>query len=136
MKKIFIVLILLPIYSFTQNDSVYNLNKDIISINEDGIDELVYKYEQILKNRNGVKGWRIQLKFKAKESEIIQLKLKFIKLFPEIPVLLEYQEPYYRIRVGNCRTKLEALKIKNEIKKEFPGSYPVPEIINFLELKD
>ena len=76
-----------------------------------------------------------RVKFKAKESEIVQLKLQFIKLYPDIPVFLEYHEPYYRIRVGNCRTKLEALKIKNRINKDFPGSYPVPEIINFGNLK-
>ena len=64
-----------------------------------------------------------------------QLKLKFIKLYPDIPVLLEYNEPYYRIRVGNCRTKLEAIKIKRQISKKFPGAYPVPEIINFSQLK-
>jgi hypothetical protein len=135
MKKIFIILSFIPFCSYTQNDSIFNLKGELISVNEYGIDNLLNKYKNILKSKNGFDGWRVQLKFKAKESEIIQLKLKFIKLYPEIPVLLEYEEPYYRIRVGNCRTKLEALKIKNQIKKEFPGSYPVPEIINFLELK-
>ena len=88
-----------------------------------------------MKEKNGISGWRVQLKFKAKEAEILQLKLKFIRLYPYIPVLLEYEEPYYRIRVGNCRTKLEAIKIKHQISKHFPNAYPVPEIINFSQLK-
>ena len=56
--------------------------------NEKGIEYLVHKYENILKNTGGINGWRLQLKFKAKESEIIKIKLKFIKLYPNIPVFL------------------------------------------------
>ena len=44
-----------------------------------------------------------------------------------------YDEPYYKIRVGNCRNRLDAIRIKNKISKHFPGSYPVPELINFSE---
>ena len=129
MKLVIIVICFFPILLFSQNE---NTKHEII--NEKGIDNLVSKYENILKNTGGINGWRLQLKFKAKESEIIKIKLKFIKLFPDIPVFLEYQEPYYRIRVGNCRTKLEALKIKNLIKKHFSDTYPVPEIISITKL--
>tara|TARA_B100001769_G_C21527287_1_gene302475 strand:- start:35 stop:427 length:393 start_codon:yes stop_codon:yes gene_type:complete len=129
MKLVIIIICFFPILLFSQNE---NTNHEII--NEKGIDNLVSKYENILKNTGGINGWRLQLKFKAKESEIIKIKLKFIKLFPDIPVFLEYQEPYYRIRVGNCRTKLEALKIKNLIKKHFSDTYPVPEIISITKL--
>ena len=125
----------LPFLVNGQNDTTFSSNTEIISVNEKGIDALVSKYEHILKAKNGVDGWRIQLKFKAKEAEILQLKLKFIRLYPNIPILLEYKEPYYRIRVGNCRTKLEAIKIKHQISKYFPAAYPVPEIINFSQLK-
>ena len=127
------VLFLFPIIITAQNDTI-QLDQSI-SIYEQGLLPLIKKYNNILKERGGVNGWRVQLKFKAKEAEIIQLKLKFIKLYPDIPIFLEYHEPYYRIRVGNCRTKLEALKIKNKIIKDFPGSYPVPEIINFESVK-
>tara|TARA_B100000900_G_C20133413_1_gene534945 strand:+ start:42 stop:434 length:393 start_codon:yes stop_codon:yes gene_type:complete len=129
MKVAFVITCFFPILLFSQNE-----NSKLEIINEKGIDNLVSKYETILKNTGGINGWRLQLKFKAKESEIIKIKLKFIKLFPNIPVFLEYQEPYYRIRVGNCRTKLEALKIKNLIKNHFSDTYPVPEIISITKL--
>tara|TARA_B100000674_G_C37790620_1_gene891573 strand:- start:557 stop:949 length:393 start_codon:yes stop_codon:yes gene_type:complete len=128
-KVIVLFICFFPILIFSQSEEAkYKI------INEIGIDNLVYKYENILKNTGGINGWRLQLKFKAKESEIIKIKLKFINLFPNIPVFLEYHEPYYRIRVGNCRTKLEALKIKYLIKKHFSDTYPVPEIISISEL--
>ena len=135
MKKLILFLCFLPFFVNAQSDTTFSSNTEVISVNEKGIDALVGKYENILKAKNGVDGWRVQLKFKAKEAEILQLKLKFIRLYPNIPILLEYEEPYYRIRVGNCRTKLEAIKIKNQISKRFPNAYPVPEIINFSQLK-
>tara|TARA_B100000902_G_scaffold18715_1_gene22401 strand:+ start:1059 stop:1460 length:402 start_codon:yes stop_codon:yes gene_type:complete len=130
MRFFILILIIIPNVLISQNDTIYNKNNKIISINEKGIDFLVTKYEKILLNKNGVSGWRLQLKFQTKEADILKLKLKFIKLYPDIPVYIEYKEPYYRIRVGDCRTKLEAIKIKNRINKHFINTYPVPEIIN------
>ena len=136
MKKLLFLFILLPFLSVAQTDTTLSENGSIASINETGINALVSKYEAILKARNGVNGWRVQLMFKPKKEEIQQLKIAFIKLYPEIPAYLEYEAPYYRIRVGNCRTKLEAIKIKSLISKNFPGAYPVPEIINFSQLEN
>ena len=135
MKKLFFLFILLPILSVAQTDTILSENGSIISINETGIDALVSKYESILKTRNGVDGWRVQIMFKTKKKEIQQLKIAFMKLYPQIPAYLEYEAPYYRLRVGNCRTKLEAIKIQRQISKKFLGTYPVPEIINFSQLK-
>ena len=129
MKVAIFIIYFFPVLIFSQSK-----NNTFEIRNEKGIEYLVNKYENILKNTGGINGWRLQLKFKAKESEIIKIKLKFIKLYPDIPVFLEYQEPYYRIRVGNCRTKLEALKIKDLIKKHFTDTYPVPEIISITDL--
>ena len=129
MKVVVFIIYFFPVLIFSQSE-----NNTFEIRNEKGIESLVNKYENILKNTGGINGWRLQLKFKAKESEIIKIKLKFIKLYPNIPVFLEYQEPYYRIRVGNCRTKLEALKIKDLIKKHFTDTYPVPEIISITDL--
>ena len=136
MKKLFFLFILLPFLSAAQNDTTLSENGSVTSINEKGINALVRKYENILKAKNGVDGWRVQIMFKTKKAEIQQLKIAFIKLYPEIPAYLEYDTPYYRVRVGNCRTKLEAIKIQNQISKNFPGAYPVPEIINFSQLKN
>ena len=135
MKKLFFLFILLPFLSVAQTDTTLSENGSITSINEKGIDALVSKYENILNAKNGVEGWRVQLAFKSKEEETKQLKIDFIKLYPEIPTYLKYEAPYYRIRVGNCRTKLEAIKIKEQISKHFPVAYSVPEIINFSQFK-
>ena len=134
MKKLFFLLILIPFLSLAQTDTILSGNRRITSINEKGIDALVSKYKNTLKAKNGIEGWRVQLEFKAKKEEITQVTTAFIKFYPEIPTYLEYEEPYYRVRVGNCRTKLEAIKMKHQINNYFPSAYPVSEIIDFSKL--
>ena len=135
MKNLCFLFILFPFLSVAQIDTTLSEDGSITSVNETGINTLVKKYEAILKQKNGVDGWRVQIMFKTKKEEIQQLKITFIKLYPGIPAYLKYEAPYYRLRVGNCRTKLEAIKIKQEISKNFPDAYAVPEIINFSQLK-
>ena len=41
---------------------------------------------------------------------------------------------YFKVRVGDFRTKIEAIKLFQSISKEFPGAYFVPDVINFPDL--
>ncbi len=125
-----------PIFVFSQSDTTFNTKGEIISINQKGVDKLVSKYKQILKKTGGVEGWRIQLIFKDQKEEILPYQIKFTNLYPEIPVQITFDSPNYKLTVGNFRTRNKALKIKHQISKNFPGAYPVPEIINFSQLKN
>jgi hypothetical protein len=135
MKKILFLTLMFPIFVFSQSDTTFNTKGEIISINQKGVDKLVSKYKQILKKTGGVEGWRIQLIFKDQKEEILPYQIKFTNLYPEIPVQIAFDSPNYKLTVGNFRTRNEALKIKHQISKKFPGAYPVPIIIdpNLLE---
>ena len=61
---------------------------------------------------------------------INKTRAKFIKLYPQIPSYLTYDPPYYRICIGNFRTKLEAMKLNNHIRKNYIEAYPVKKKIN------
>ena len=81
MKKLFHILLILPFFSFSQSDTTYNSDNKIISINQNGINELVEKYKTILINKGGINGWRIQIKFKEKKEDILAYQIKFTNLF-------------------------------------------------------
>lgn len=130
MKKILFLTLMFPFFVFSQSDTTFNNKGEIISINQKGVDKLVSKYKQILKKTGGVEGWRIQLIFKDQKEEILPYQIKFTNLYPEIPVQIAFDSPNYKLTVGNFRTRNEALKIKHQISKNFPGAYPVPIIID------
>ena len=136
MKNLFFLFILFPSLLVAQTDTTLSENGDITSINEGEIDALVRKYKTILKNTGGVEGWRIQVIFKAKREDILPLQIKFSKLYPEIPAQITFDSPYYKLTVGNFSTRNEAIKIKHQINKVFPGAHPVPIIIDPNLLKD
>lgn len=130
MKKIILLFLILPLFGYTQVDTTFNENGEIISINQRGVNNLINKYQTILKNTGGIQGWRVQIKFKEKREDILPYQIRFTNLYPEIPAQITFESPYYKLTVGNFRTRHKALKTKNQIRKNFPGAHPVPIIIN------
>ena len=120
----------MPILALSQTNTTYNGEGEITTINQKGINKLVSKYKRILKATGGIEGWRIQIKFKAKREDILPYQIRFTNLYPNIPAQIIFDSPYYKLTVGNFRTRNEALKIQHEISKKFAGSHPVPCIIN------
>ena len=130
MRKIFAIYLLIPLLAASQTDSTFNSNGNVLKITEPGINTLTTKYKNILKKKGGGDGWRIQIKFAEKRKDILTYKMKFKNLFPEIPTQIKFESPYYKLTIGNFRTKNAALKMKEKIGGHFPSAHPVPSIIN------
>ncbi len=58
-------------------------------------------------------------------------KAAFKSNFPGISVYLTYTEPYFKLRVGNYYTRLEAYKDLKRIQLTYPNAYIVPDKIFF-----
>jgi hypothetical protein len=93
------------------------------------------KYKKILKNKGGVDGWKLQIKFTSKREDILPYQIQFTNSFPEIPTQIIFDSPYYKLTVGNFRTRNQALKTKHRISKKFPGAHPISTIIDTELLK-
>lgn len=130
MKKIIIILFFIPLLSIAKSDTTFNAENQIISVNQQGVDDLARKYKLILKNKNGIDGWRLQIKFTSKREDILRHQIKFTNLYANIPAQITFNSPYYKLTVGNFRTKNEALKIKKKIARNFPGAHPISIIID------
>jgi len=96
---------------------------------------LVSNYYKLLnqnKGNSGIQGYRIRIYSEsglgAKEEQQRQ-KARFLTLFPDIDAYYRYDEPYFKIYVGDCRTRSEALKLVDRIKREFPNTFIVEDYI-------
>lgn len=96
--------------------------------------------EIILQNakRPGMNGFRIRIYFdlgqkSRKESD--EVEKKFMTDYPGIAVYRTYQSPYYKVSIGDFRTRDNALKLYHLLLKEYPKSFIVPEWINFPPLE-
>jgi len=112
---------------------------DILVFQDMRINELLYNHVEQNKRKEGVDGFRIRIFSDLGSTARIQsqnAKAKFFGLFPEIPIHREYVSPYYRVVVGDYRTKIDALKDFNRVKRYFPSAFIVPDKINYPNLEE
>ena len=121
---------------FVLNLNALSQNTGAIKIKGDNIylDSLIDK--NIAKNNinRTISGFRIQLFSGNERINANNIKTKFLKLFPEQTAYLSYQQPYFKIRVGDFRSRLEAKLFYNKIKDEFSESIIIQDKINFPKL--
>lgn len=111
-------------------DSISKINNSIIEINYDeGIKELIEKFQKINMLNNGIKGYTVQIYLGDNRADAQSIKYNFMKTFPNIKsVQYERVTPNWKVKVGRFRTKIEAEKLKNKIKNKFPNCF-ISEII-------
>lgn len=126
MKKVFVTLLLSIICMISIAQVQYDVEPTIETIQSD----YIKAWEKV----GEIKGYRIQIiaftgtnSRNTAESE----RSLFESRYPEIPVYILYSEPYFKIRVGNFQTRLEAYKTLLEIQASYPGAYVVPDKITY-----
>ncbi len=127
---IFISLIFSTCFAKSQSDSLRVFSVDSGIIQDKRVNELVLKHVQINEAKKGkMKGYRVQIHFGSEKAKALDVKSKFTSQNHKEDAYLDYQQPYFKIRVGNFRTKLEAYKLLQEISGDFPGAFIVSDDI-------
>lgn len=84
-------------------------------------------------------GYRIQLFMESGNSALTEAE-EIIEIFEDkydhIPAYITFGEPYYRVRIGDFRTRLEAIKFLDQIQRHYPQAWVVKDKINFPELPE
>lgn len=90
------------------------------------IDNLLMKQRQIYVNDPTIDGFRVQI-FMELGNEALRhadsVKMVFQERYPDIPVYLVFGQPYFRLRVGDFRTRLEAENLYQRLKNEFRNAF-------------
>ena len=106
-----------------------------IVINEaSGIRYLVDNYVRINKGNPYIQGWRIQIITTDDRRKMENAMGKFRSLYPDMISDWEHRSPYYLVKVGAFRDKLDYQKFLLEIKQDFPSSIPIIEKVRKEEL--
>lgn len=101
------------------------------------VQELFRKHIQINKSKDGIKGWRIRIYSdlgKEARRESLKAKQKIQQMYSDIPVYRKYQAPYFKVYVGDFRTRNKAYKMLQQIKKEYSEAFMIYTEINYPEL--
>lgn len=116
-------LLLLPLFVIGQNaDSLENTTTRIMM--GEKVEALVKRHIKLNKQK-GLMGWRLQIFSDTDREKAQKMRKQFLLDFPEISAYLSHKEPYFKVTIGNFYTKLDAKKVKQEIRKKY-NSYIVP----------
>lgn len=81
-----------------------------------------------------INGYRVRIFFDNKQTAKVEsekTQAKFVEKYKDIAAYRTYSNPYFKVTVGDCRTKSEAMALLNRIKKEFPSAFVVKENISY-----
>ena len=70
-------------------------------------------------------GFRVQIYY-GNETKARTLQSKFSLNYPEVTTKLAYDQPYWKVQVGNYKTKLEADRALVNFSEKFSGLIVIP----------
>lgn len=86
---------------------------------------------------SGVKGYRVVIFFdngQYASDKAKSVMSDFEEKFPSINAYMVYENPYFKVSVGDCLTMEEAVILMNRVGKAFPTAFPKSEEITLAEL--
>lgn len=104
-------------------------------VNRDSrVDSLILYHQEINKLDSLIPGYRVQIFFESgnySKDLAITTAENFSEKYPNVRYYLSFSEPYYRIRVGDFRTFIEAKGFLAKIISEYPSAFEVKDMIYF-----
>ena len=120
------MMLLSPLFAFTQTGNV-----KIIA--DSRLDTLIVRHVSFNKANTQVNGWRVQIFFESgnnSKSACYKSRDRFLEFFPLTGSYITFTEPYYKLRVGDFRSRLDAEAFLQEVITTFPNAYIVQDMVN------
>ena len=79
-------------------------------------------------------GYRVRIFFDNRQTarvESEEMLKKFESIYHDVKAYRTYVNPYFKVTVGDFRTKSEAMELLSRIKRDFPSAFVVKENIEF-----
>ncbi|MBB3968993.1 SPOR domain-containing protein [Mucilaginibacter phyllosphaerae] len=75
-------------------------------------------------------GYRVQIYNGSNRAAAYNAQAKFNSEFPEMRTYIVYREPNFKVRAGDFRSRIEAERMKEQLKPLFPIMFIISEKIN------
>lgn len=121
---------------FSQADLCKDIQKDkagTVTLHADPkLDELIYINKITATDKEPeMPGFRLQVYNGTDRNNANKIKTELQQLFPDQDVYLIYEQPRFKVRIGNFRNKIEAQKLYHDLRVSYEGVFIVPDKITF-----
>lgn len=110
-------------------------NAQVADINDSLINSVIAKQIRINEKKLSMPGYRIQIYVGSKRDKANEIKSSFNNSFPDIPAYIAYQQPNFKVRVGDFKSRIDALNILDQIKANYEVAFVVKDEIKLPVLK-
>ncbi|MEY4111178.1 MAG: hypothetical protein RLZZ46_1534 [Bacteroidota bacterium] len=93
--------------------------------------QILDAYANINRLNESFSGFRIQIHTGTDREKARDMKSRFLSLNPGAAAYESYQSPNFRIRIGDFRSRLEALSALRSVQVQFPAAFVVEDDILF-----
>ncbi|MCF8303448.1 MAG: SPOR domain-containing protein [Bacteroidales bacterium] len=132
-----VLLIIMSGIAFAQSNPYYKGKVEIIQ--DYRISQLVDKHAYLNQEFDELEGFRIQIYFDSgnnSKNNALIARDEFLEKYDGARAYISFKEPYYQVRVGDFRTRLDAEGYLQKIIDEYPYAFTVKDKINFPPLSD
>ena len=135
MKRTALILILIAAFGrlSAQSESADNVNV----ITDPRIDSLLQLHIAYNETFPVLDGYRIHIFMESGNDALAiaeEVKIEFEEKYDDVPAYLTFGEPYYRVRVGDFRTRLDANRFLQRINRKYPNAWVIKDKINLPKL--
>lgn len=105
--------------------------KGHVTVLQDSVVAMMLKRNAtISETKQTMPGYRIQLYFGSDRTKAGEIRNEFIKDHPETGAYLVYQQPNFKVRAGDYKTRLEAVKAMQLISAFYPSAFIVKDDVH------
>ena len=98
---------------------------------------LLQAHRHAVSRQPGIAGYRVHLYMDSGNRARLNTqheKADFLEKYPDVNAYIVYEEPYFKLRAGDFRTRVDARRFLEEIRGDYSAAYIVVDRINFPEL--
>lgn len=106
-----------------------DIDGNVVIYSDSRIDSLV---SYLNDNPPATNGYRVQIYF-GNRTGAENRKAEFLRRYSEWPIYIVWQQPDFKVQVGDFMTKIQAEKVQHEIISSYPNAYPIFTKIKFTE---
>ncbi len=92
-----------------------------VSIKEEsGVAQMMEHFTNVNKSKEYVEGWRVQVLTTTDRQVLERERSNFAYRYPSITSNWQHSKPYFQLRAGAFRTKLETLRLLYILRRDYP----------------
>ena len=107
----------------------------LVIVQDPALDTLVNRHILYNAKKEGVDGWRIQIYrggHRTASDDANKVRARFMDDYPDIRTYLTFDRPnWFKVKVGDYRTREEAALVFFDIQKRYPEAYLIRDVIAF-----